>query len=334
MTEKESSKITSLNQVGIMVRDIEQTVKDYWNILGIGPHVIVTVEPVEGYEMTYRGKPAGYKFKASFCMVGSVELELVQSVEGQTIYEDYLNEHGEGANHIQSLVKSVEELDEKVGIMTSKGFPSLMSGRYGSEVGFVYVDTVSALKTIWEVVKMPDNPAGVPVIYPSDASMTSPAKVKVQAISRVGLVVRNLEIVIEKYREILGIGPWGIHEFSWPALHDVTYRGKAVNPRWRTGFVKAGNMELELIQPVSGENIYSDFLDEHGEGIHHIQFIVDDIEKTNRIMESEGFSVLMGGGILNGGFAYYDTKGPLKVIWEAVQPPKGDSSVMLPYSII
>lgn len=334
MTEKDPSKITSLNQVGIMVRDIEQTVKDYWDILGIGPHAIVAVEPVEGYEMAYRGKPSGHKFKASFCRVGSVELELVQSIDGQTIYKDYLKEHGEGANHIQSLVNSIEELNEQAEIMANKGFPSLMSGQYGSEVGYVYIDTVSALKTIWEVVKMPDAPAGVPVIYPPDPSKTGPAKVKVEAISRIGIVVRDLEKVIEKYREILGIGPWGIHEFAWPALHDVTYMGKPVNPRWKTGTAKAGNMELELIQPVSGENIYSDFLDKHGEGIHNIQFIVDDIEKTNRIMESEGFPVLMGGGVLNGGFACYDTTGPLKIIWEAVQPPKGDSSVMLPYSII
>jgi catechol 2,3-dioxygenase-like lactoylglutathione lyase family enzyme len=315
-------EITGLNQVGLIVRDIEKTVKDYWNILGIGPHVIVTVEPVEGYDMNYRGKPAGYKFKASFCRVGSVELELLQSIEGQTIYDDYLREHGEGANHLQSLSKSVEEVDRQIEIMSRNGFPTLMGGRYGNDVSFVYIDTFSVLKTIWESVKMPDNPSGVPEIYPSNPSEASPAKIKVNAISRIGIVVGNLEKVMENYRDIMGIGPWDVMELGSPVLHDVTCRGKAVNPRWKVGSAKSGPVRLELIQPVSGENIYSDFMNEHGEGIHHIQFLVDDIHKTNRIMEAEGFPVLMGGGLLDGGFAYYDTSGPLKVIWQAVQPPK------------
>jgi catechol 2,3-dioxygenase-like lactoylglutathione lyase family enzyme len=320
-------EIAGFNQVGLIVRDIEKTVKDYWDIFGIGPHVIVTVEPVEGYCMTYRGGPARYKFKASFCRVGPVELELIQALDGKTIYEDYLRDHGEGANHLQSLAENVEEVDRQIEIMSGNGFPSLMGGRYDKDVSFVYIDTVSALKTIWESVKMPDNPSGVPEIYPSNPSEASPAKIKVKAISRIGIVVKNLKKVMESYRDIMGIGPWDVLEVGSPELHDVTCRGRSVNPGWKVGSANAGPIQLELIQPVSGENIFSDFMDDHGEGIHHIQFLVNDIKETNRIMESEGFPVLMGGGFLDGGFAYYDTSGPLKVIWEAVQLPKATISI-------
>jgi catechol 2,3-dioxygenase-like lactoylglutathione lyase family enzyme len=315
-------KVTELNQVGLIVRDIEKTVKDYWNILGIGPHIIVTVEPVEGYSMNYRGKPAKFKFKASFCRVGPLELELIQSVEGPNIYEEHLRKQGEGANHLQSLAKSVAEVEKQVETFDGNGFPLLMEGHFGSEVGFAYIDTFRALKTIWETVKMPDNPSGVPVIYPSDPSEPSPAKIKVKAISRIGIVVKNLEEVMNGYRNISDIGPFDTLELKYPGLHDVTYRGRVVNPEWKIASANAGSVQLELIQPVSGENIFNDFMSKHGEGIHHIQFLVDDIEETNRIMETEGFPVLMGGRILDGGFAYYDTSGPLKVIWEAFQKPK------------
>ena len=315
-------KIGALNQVGLIVKDIEKTVKDYWNILGIGPHLIVTVEPVDGYTMTYRGKAARYKFKASFCRVGAVELELIESIEGSTIYKDYLKKYGEGANHVQSLAKSVKEVDRNIEIMSMNGFPLLMGGRYGNEIAFAYIDTVSALKTIWETVKMPDEPSGVPVIYPSSDQKVSPAKVKVKAINRIGIVVLDVEKVKESYQKILGISPWDILELSSPELHDVTYRSKVVNPRWKIASATAGPVQLELIQPISGKNIYADFLDNNGEGIHHIQFMVDDIEETNRIMKEEGFPVLMGGEYHGERFAYYDTLGPLKVIWKAVQAPK------------
>lgn len=316
-------KIEALNQVGLIVKDIERTVRAYWNILGIGPHVMVTIEPVEGYAMTYRGKPAAYKFKASFCRVGGVELELIQSIEGPTIYRDYLTTHGEGANHIQSLAKSVAEVERNIEIMSGKGFQLLMGGRYENEIAFAYIDSSRDLKTIWEIVKMPDEPSGVPVIFPSSDQEVSPAKVKVTAINGIGLVVKDLEKVVENYLKILGIGPWEISEASSPELHHVTYHGKAVAPEWKVGIATSGAMQLELIQPISGENIYSDFIEKHGEGIHHIQFLVDDIRETNRMMEEAGYPILMAGGYHDGGFAYYDTSEPLKIVWEAYQPPKG-----------
>ncbi len=322
--------IPALHQVGLPVNDLEQTVKDYWNILGIGPHVILTVEPPHSYAITYHGKPDNSAFKASFVEVGLLEFELMQTVKGHTIYDEFIAVHGEGANHLQYLVDSVNEMDKHVEIMTRNGFPSLQGGRFGSNGGWNYLDTVSALKTIWEPVKMPDEPYSGPTeTYPPHESAVSPAKIKVKAITQVGIVVENLKEVMANYQSILGIGPWDILEYKPPTLHDVTYHGKPVNPKWMVASVNlmspinnVGRVQLELLQPISGDNIYSDFLYEHGEGIHHLQFLVDDINDTNRIMEAEGFPVLMGGGFLDGGFAYYDTLGPLKIIWKAFQQPK------------
>ena len=331
MAQKSPAKIriTALHQVGIPVKDLEKTVKDYWNILGIGPHAILTLEPPHAYGFTYGGKPANHlKFKASFAQVGPVQFELMQSIEGHTIYDDYIAEHGEGANHLQYLVDSVEEMDKHVEIMSKQGSPLLMGGRFGSNGGFAYIDAVSTLKTVWEPVKMPDEPYGGPtVIYPSSESEVSPAKIKVQAITQIGIVVKSLEEVMRNYWNILGIGPWDILEYAPPALHDITYHGKPVNSKWRVAFTNVGPVQLELLQPVSGDNLYSDFIREHGEGIHHVQFLVDDIKETNQIMEAEGFPILMGGEFLDGGFAYYDTVGPLKIIWEAFQPPQAMPSV-------
>ena len=53
--------------------------------------------------------------------------------------------------------------------------------------------------------------------------------------------------------------------------------------------------------------------------IHHIQFLTDDIEKTKKAMSAEGFNVLMEGQSSDGSFAFFDTTGPLKITWEALQ---------------
>ena len=86
-------KLKQLHQVGIIVKNVAKVAENYWNILGIGPHVMFTIDPIPGYRMTYKGKQSKYRFIASFCQVGPVEIELLQSLEGSTIYNDYIREH-------------------------------------------------------------------------------------------------------------------------------------------------------------------------------------------------------------------------------------------------
>jgi len=313
--------IKGLNQVGIIVRDIEKTASDYWDILGIGPHIIVTVEPTENYSMTYMGKPARYKFRASFAQAGPVELELIQSLHGPTIYDDFLKVHGEGANHLRSIPDSMASMDKNMEIMASRGFPLLMGGHDGNEVGFAYIDTTKSLKTIWEAVKMPDGPPNVPVtVIPADIKKESSSKIKVRAINLIGIVVQDLEKVTADYEELMGIGKWTISEPVSPEK-EIIYHGKAVKTGWKSARAGAGPMQLELIQPADRNNIFHEFISKYGEGIHHIQFLVDDIEKTKKTMSAEGFNVLMEGRSGDGSFAFFDTTGPLKIIWEALQQP-------------
>jgi len=314
--------ILPLHQIGIVVKDVEKVAQNYWNILGIGPWTILTVEPPNAYERTYHGKPAYFAMKVGLTQVGPMELEVMETLEGPTTYTDFMAKHGEGAHHLQYLVDNVDVMDKHVEIMAKRGFPSEMGCRFGNNGGFNYINAVSALKTIWEPVKMPDEFAGPSFTYPADEAEVSPAKIKVKAITQIGIVVKSLEETMENYWNLLGIGPWDVCEVVPPTLHDTTYRGKPGNYTMRVAFVMAGPVQIELLQPVSGDNVYSDFICEHGEGLHHIQFLVDDINETNEIMAKEGFPAIMSGWFSDGSYAYYDTVGPLKVIWEAFQPPK------------
>jgi hypothetical protein len=206
--------------------------------------------------------------------------------------------------------------------MAKKGISSAMGGHFGDNGGFNYLDTVRDLKTIWEPVRMADNFSGPTGKYPASDAEVSPAKIKVKAIAQVGIVVKDIEAVMKKYGELLGISPWDVCEVKPPTLHNHTYHGKPGNFTMRVSFAMVGPIELELLQPVSGDNIYSDFIAEHGEAIHHLQFVVDDIDKTTETMKKAGFPTIMAGSFSDGGFAYYDTTEPLKIIWEAFQPPK------------
>ena len=56
-------------------------------------------------------------------------------------------------------------------------------------------------------------------------------------------------------------------------------------------------------------------------GFTHIAFEVEDVDGTTKIMEAEGFPCLQGGVYFDSVYAYYDTRRPLKILWEAYRPP-------------
>ena len=143
--------VKPLHQIGFVVNDLEKTMRDYWNILGIGPYIITSVKPGPDVVLTYNGKPASYKFKAGFAQVGPVELELIQSTEGHSSYDDFGTEHGEGIHHLGwQRLSSPEAVATTVKSMEKAGFPCLMSGR-SADSSFAYIDTTRVMKTILEL---------------------------------------------------------------------------------------------------------------------------------------------------------------------------------------
>ena len=60
----------------------------------------------------------------------------------------------------------------------------------------------------------------------------------------------------------------------------------------RTSFFKVGENKIELLEATNEDSPIAKFIEKKGEGIHHIAFDVDDIEKQIKRLEEEGFVVL------------------------------------------
>ena len=56
-----------------------------------------------------------------------------------------------------------------------------------------------------------------------------------------------------------------------------------------------GSVQLELIEPKDDKSIYAEFLREHGEGLHHVAFGVNDYGKVIGWYEKKGEPILQGG---------------------------------------
>jgi catechol 2,3-dioxygenase-like lactoylglutathione lyase family enzyme len=101
----------------------------------------------------------------------------------------------------------------------------------------------------------------------------------------------------------------------WTRLNDIrfgpescTYRGAPADFTAHISMAYVGDMQLELIEPVSGDSIYSEFIERSGGGLHHVCWEVDDLEAALARATTAGLSCVQRGDMAGGAvrFAYLD----------------------------
>ncbi len=149
--------------------------------------------------------------------------------------------------------------------------------------------------------------------------MKSDRKSPFSNLTQVGVVVRDMDKAVS-YLSSLGIGPF--KPLADPVLSEKLFRGKPSDWKVKICVAKIGPVVLELLQPIEGESASKEFLDSKGEGIQHIAFAVDDIDKELARLAKKGVKVLMSGKWKGGGFAYLETSAIGGVIIELTQELK------------
>lgn len=138
-------------------------------------------------------------------------------------------------------------------------------------------------------------------------------------IIQVGIVVKDLDKAVKQYYEIYEAGPWDIYTYGPPEMKKGTYRGKPSDWSALIAFTWLGDRQLEIIQPLQGPNIYYEFLEKKGEGLHHIKEWVEDPQATIEEYRKKGISVIQSGEFDGGKFYYLDTEPYLGISLEIVK---------------
>ena len=137
-------------------------------------------------------------------------------------------------------------------------------------------------------------------------------------LMQIGLVVRDMDKAIKRF-SVLGFGPFAPKIL--PPGTKEWIRGKPSNVNVKVNATMVGEIELELCQPVSGESPHQEFLDSKGEGIQHVMFAVDDLEKEIDRLTKQGATVLLKAVFDKGGLAYLDLDASGFIV-ELIQMPK------------
>ena len=134
-------------------------------------------------------------------------------------------------------------------------------------------------------------------------------------VSQIGVVVKDLDPVASFLESHFGLGPFRVQELEAPNVWD---RGQEKHIKARLGFAMMGQVELELIHIVEGDSVHLEFLREHGEGIHHLGFRVDDFEAKLAQARAMGLEVLQTGPF-GRFYAYLDTRRHGGIIFELIE---------------
>ena len=140
------------------------------------------------------------------------------------------------------------------------------------------------------------------------------------APDQIGMVVKDIQKSIEAYSKLLHWGPFEVFEHKYSEL---IYRGKPGKFRYRIALGQVSpTLQLEFIENLEGESIYTEFLRERGEGMHHLGFLMKGIDKKIAAMKQLGIEVLQSGKRPGRSFAYMDSEPLIGTIIEYRERPE------------
>ena len=104
----------------------------------------------------------------------------------------------------------------------------------------------------------------------------------VRRLDHVAIVVRSTAEALRFYEEHLGLRVHSSEEIDAPPV--------------RLTYVDTGNAFLQLVEPLDESSSVAAWLSEHGEGLHHVCFGVDDVEQAVTSISDPGSPVVLGNG--------------------------------------
>ncbi len=97
-------------------------------------------------------------------------------------------------------------------------------------------------------------------------------------LDHIGIAVNKIDDVLPIYEQLLGLK---LKEIKEAGQHKV-----------KAAFLTAGNMNIELVEPLSKESPVAKFLERRGQGLHHLAFEVSNIEEMLQELKASGVALI------------------------------------------
>lgn len=291
-------------QVAVVVQDLEGTMEFLEETFGLGPWLSFDSRIVD---CTVRGNETEVVLKAGIWFGGDIQLELLQIISGETIHKEYHGRTGQGLHH---LAFETSNFEETLAALTARGVGILQKGTDIPSVPLpfrlehAYMETTDCGGLIFEIAKQElfrtidvqlrvghGNLLRVGAwtrkwlcwipalrVWRGESlgdRFTSKSKgLRLGKIAQVGAFVNDLDNTIHCLQNTFGIGPW-------LKTGDGTH----------TAIAYAGPIQLELVEKRARDTARVCYPGDRDEGLHHLGFIVNDLDDKIRVCRTEGIHV-------------------------------------------
>lgn len=313
--------LKKITKVGIIVKNLYETLDYYYNRYGINNWNIWEQNPDYVKDQMVNGVKTKYSAFVAHSKIGDTIWEIIEPLNGDNIYAEFLKKHGEGIHH---LGYEVEEMNQSLDFFKDYKIKMLQSGSWNG-LRYAFFDTNVDLKHTVEIYNIPKNfeyPKPISC-YPDKSIKNLLRKPLLKEVRQIGIAVKNIKKTAQLFNDKYMLGPWKLYKYFFPKVINMQYDGlETQDQKFTAGTTTIDNIGLELVEPESGKNIYTDFINKYGEGIQHISFIYNcTFKESSEFHKKNGQTVKQSGSINNAIYAYFTTEKDLKFTSEHVYIP-------------
>ena len=302
-----------IHQIGIVTKNLRETIMKFTDGYGISPWNIWEYNNIIVKDMIVRNKRIDYKMLVATCKTGNVDWEIVEPLDNNSIYYEFLMTNGEGLQHINYIVNN---FNATVNFFKNKGLKIEQAGNLFGKHNFVYFNCKSDLKHIVELSKSESDLKRIEPMesYPYNKGSNITVESFLRKVAEIGIIVEDAKLTAKQYNDNYGIGPWSFYNYNPKTVSNMEIDGIKKDHKYIIAKTVIGKFELVLAQPLDDLNIFSKYLNKYGEGLHHIGFMVDDFNKILESIVKKGHKIMQSGNWKGQRYLYISSENDLKFV--------------------
>lgn len=103
---------TELNQIGICVKDLDKAIANMKKVFGCAPSFVgETLKECR----RYAGRDGNFSAKIALFDFCNIQFEFIMPLEGESIWHKFIEEHGEGIQHVSFKIADFSDAEKQMG---------------------------------------------------------------------------------------------------------------------------------------------------------------------------------------------------------------------------
>jgi methylmalonyl-CoA/ethylmalonyl-CoA epimerase len=303
-----------LYQISYLTLDMDGAQQWFKQVMGV--RHFGTFDTFLGHEYNFRMKGKthpGIAIKVAMAKVGArgeYELEIIQPEKGDNIYYEFLQRFGPGLHHVAYVVPNFERAAAPV---RAAGMQPLIEFENNGSTG-AYFDLRPAGGSIIEIVEYSKETFdGLDALKTPPAGAACEPDALASYFFQVSYLTRDYNRVVDFFKRVIGVEQFAEVDVPLGPPANVKVKGEQVAGAFDQKVAMGpagtnGENEIEIIAPISKDNIYSEMIDERGPGIHHISCKVPDFDKYAARMRAHGIKPVIELDLPGFKGAYFDCR--------------------------